>query len=268
MLSPDFLGGLRGPDGLPDWLRSTGCALLYWLVFLLALEPGNVLHARSMGHVLDFDDEALRIGCAALLGCSTAPLILALSRRFPISGTRGWRSIAIHAAGAATLSFVLIVISCVLAAWVLMGEIVPSVAEVRSELAGNWLLLTFALCAFAAISQAMNLFPRRSSQADPRCRQDNCRQDTGTSGLPRPRQHRVDRKPGKLSGAARRRPVSPHSRDVAEFRQPARSRPVHPRPQARDRGHRSDTRNPATRERRLDIDIAGRPHDSRQSQLS
>ena len=94
MLSTDFLGGLRGPDRLPDWLRSTGCALLYWLVFLLALEPGNVLHARSMGHALDFDDEALRIGCAALLGCSTAPLILAMSRRFPICGPRGWRSIA------------------------------------------------------------------------------------------------------------------------------------------------------------------------------
>ena len=180
MLSTDFLGGLRGPDRLPDWLRSTGCALLYWLVFLLALEPGNVLHARSMGHALDFDDEALRIGCAALLGCSTAPLILALAVDF-LSPAREWRSIAIHAAGAATLSFVLIVISCVLAAWVLMGEIVPSLAEIRSELAGNWLLLTFALCAFAAISQAMKLLPRRSSRR-PRCRQDNCHQDTGRLG--------------------------------------------------------------------------------------
>jgi len=174
MLSTDFLGGLRGPNGLPDWLRSSGCAFLYWIVFLLALEPGNVLHANSMGHALDFDDEALRIGGAALLGCSTAPLILALSRRFPISGARGWQSIAIHAAGAATLSFGLIVISCVLAAWVLMGQIVPSVAEVRSELAGNWLLLTFALCAFAVISHAVSSaptaesveisFPRRSAR--------------------------------------------------------------------------------------------------------
>ena len=108
MLSIDFLGGLGGPNGLPGWLRSIGCAFLYWIVFLLALEPGNVLHARGMGHALDFDDEALRIGGAALLGCSTAPLILALSRRFPLSGTRGWRSIAIHSAAAATLSFVLI----------------------------------------------------------------------------------------------------------------------------------------------------------------
>ena len=44
----------------------------------------------------------------------------------------------------------------------LNGQIVPSVAEVRSELAGNWLLLTFALCAFAVISHAMNLFPPAS----------------------------------------------------------------------------------------------------------
>ncbi len=151
---------------LPDWLRSSACAFLYWIVFLLALEPGNVLHAQSMGHTLDFDDEALRIGVAALLGCSTAPLILALSRRFPFSGSRGWRSIAIHAAGAATLSFALIVISCALAAWLLMGQIVPSLADVRTELAGNWLLLTFALCAFAVINHAMNLV-RAASQATP-----------------------------------------------------------------------------------------------------
>jgi hypothetical protein len=144
-----------------SWLRGVVWAFLYWIVFLLALEPGNVQHSLSMGHTLDFDDEALRICAAALLGCSTAPLILALSRRFPISGAGGWRSIAIHSAGAAALSFVLIVVSCFLAAWVLMGQLVPSAAEVRTELAGNWLLVTFALCAFGAISHAVNLFPRR-----------------------------------------------------------------------------------------------------------
>ena len=126
MLSSDFLGGLRGPNGLPDWLRSTGCAFLYWIVFLLALEPGNVLHARSMGHTLDFDDEALRIcvaRAAGLLDCAADYRVESVD--FPISGTRGWRSIAIHAAAAATLSFVLIVISCVLAAWVLHGPVRP-----------------------------------------------------------------------------------------------------------------------------------------------
>src|SRR5688500_13831000 len=88
MTSTDF--------GLPVWLRGTGGAFLYWVVFLLALEPGNILHARSMGRSLEFDDEALRIAVAALLGCSTAPLLLAMVKRFPIAGPRARRSIAIH----------------------------------------------------------------------------------------------------------------------------------------------------------------------------
>jgi hypothetical protein len=147
-------------NGLPDWLRSIGGAYLYWVVFLLALEPGNILHARSMGHTLAVDREALRICMAAFLGCSTAPLILALNRRFPIFGAGAWRSIAIHVAGAATLSFVLIMISCVLAAWVLMGKAAPSADEIRGQLAANWLLLIFALCAFAVLSQAMHRRPK------------------------------------------------------------------------------------------------------------
>jgi DNA-binding LytR/AlgR family response regulator len=152
---PDAKGdSMLSVDLLPDWLRALGCAFLYWVVFLLALEPGNVLHARSMGYVLELDREALRIGVAALLGCSTAPLILHLTRRFPLA-TRDWRNLAVHAASAATLSVALILISCVLAAWVLMGKIAPTMAEIQSQLAANWLLLTFALCAFAVLSHAM-----------------------------------------------------------------------------------------------------------------
>ena len=154
MLSTGFPSALRVPNRLPEWLRSTGCAFLYWIAFLLALEPGNVLHARSMGRTLDFDVEALRICVAALLGCSTAPLILALIHRFPLSGARG-RYIAIHAAAASTLSLVLILISCVLAAWLLQGRLVPSMDDVRSQLVANWLLLTFALCAFAVLSHVV-----------------------------------------------------------------------------------------------------------------
>jgi two-component system, LytTR family, response regulator len=152
-----FPGTLRGRDGLPDWLRSTGCAFLYWIVFLLALEPGNILHARSMGRSLEFDVEVLRICVAALLGCSTAPLILALDRRFPLSGTRGWRNVAIHATGAAAISCVLIIISCFLAAWLLQSRLLPAAPDVRSQLAANWLLLTFALCAFAVISHVLKV---------------------------------------------------------------------------------------------------------------
>lgn len=144
-----------GIEKLPEWLRASGAAFLYWAVFLLALEPGNVLHARSVGAFLHFDREALRISVAALLACSTAPLILALNRRYPISGGGGLRAIAIHAGSAMGLSLVMILISCVLAAWFFMGKAAPSLSELRGQLAANWLLLTFALCAFSVLSRAL-----------------------------------------------------------------------------------------------------------------
>jgi len=148
---------------LPDWLRASGCAYVYWILFLLALEPGNVLHARSVGALLVADREALRIAVAALLACTTAPLILALNRRYPIFAGGYSRGIAIHVAGAATLSCVLILISCVLAAWMFMGKALPTVPEIRGQLAANWLLLTFALGVFAVLCHAMDR-PRSPAQ--------------------------------------------------------------------------------------------------------
>jgi hypothetical protein len=156
-MSNEFLLRLRGP----------GCAFLFWIVFLLALEPGNVLHAKSMGRPLEFDIEALRICLAALLGTSSAPLLIALARRFPLSGTRRGRSIAIHAAGAAGISFGLIIVSCFLAAWILMAKPLPSMPEIRGQLAANWLLLIFALGAFSVVSHALKLFPQSSPKVIP-----------------------------------------------------------------------------------------------------
>ena len=69
---------------LPPWLRSAGYGYLYWLVFLVALEPGNVLRALNMGHTLQVDIEVARISVAALLGASVLPLLVALTRRFPL----------------------------------------------------------------------------------------------------------------------------------------------------------------------------------------
>lgn len=145
---------------LPPWLRSAGYGYLYWLVFLLALEPGNVLRAYSMGHTLQLDIEIARICVAALLGASVSPLLVALTRRFPLPGSRGWRNASIHAVGAVGLAFVLIVVSCFLAAWILLGDVLPTVADVSSQLAANWLLLVFAISAFTAISHAVHFFPR------------------------------------------------------------------------------------------------------------
>jgi hypothetical protein len=150
---------------LPPWLRTFGYGFLYWLVFLLVLEPGNVAHARGMGHTLDFGSEAARICVAALLGSSISPVLVALTRRFPLPGPSGWRNAWIHAGGTVGLSFALIVLSCFLAAWILTGQALPSVAEVRDQLAGNWLLLVYAICAFTAITHAVYFFPRRTGEA-------------------------------------------------------------------------------------------------------
>jgi two-component system LytT family response regulator len=135
---------------LIDRSRVPVYAFIYWLVFLLALDPSDLLQAREM----------LRICVAALLGCSSAPLLIALARRFPIAGPRRARRIAIHVAGAIAISFVLIVVSCFLAAWILMAKPLPTLLEIRGQLAANWLLLTFALGAFSVLSHVLNLIPR------------------------------------------------------------------------------------------------------------
>src|SRR5688572_31588724 len=130
------------------WLRTAGYGYLYWLVFLVALEPGNVLRALNMGHTLQLEIEVARICVAALLGASVSPLLVALTRRFPLPGSRGWRNASIHAVGAVGLAFVLIVISCFLAAWILLGDVLPRIYDVLSQLVANWFLLVFAISAF------------------------------------------------------------------------------------------------------------------------
>jgi hypothetical protein len=150
---------------LPPWLRSAGYGYLYWLVFLVALEPGNVLRALNMGHTLQLEIEVARISVAALLGASVSPLLVALTKRFPLPGSRGWRNASIHALGAVGLAFALIVVSCFLAAWILLGDVLPTLADVSSQLAANWLLLVFAISAFTAISHAVHFFPRHAGEA-------------------------------------------------------------------------------------------------------
>jgi len=154
-------------DAFVTRLRAPSCIFLYWLLFLLALEPGNVMHAHQLGRALDFGMEALRICLASLLGSSSAPPLIALARRFPLSGVRRARSVAIHAAAAVGISFVLIVISCFLAAWVLLSMPYPSIADIRGQLAANWLLLTFALGAFTVLVHLFDHFPARRPRSIP-----------------------------------------------------------------------------------------------------
>lgn len=142
---------------LPRWLPTAVYGFLYWLLFLLVLEPDNVLRASEIGYSLPFGREVTRIVGAALLGAAAAPVQTMLSRRVPLMGTHSRRHAAIHLVGNACLAFVLIVASCLLAAWGFERHFMPSLVEVRNQLTANWTLLVFALCAFTAITHLTRL---------------------------------------------------------------------------------------------------------------
>jgi len=137
----------------PAWLRVHAWVMLYWLAFLLVLEPGNILRASQAGQALSWSHEAIRILVAALLGATVTSAVQALVERFPLRGPRRGRHLLIHAAGAAGLALTLVLVSCVLAAWVFAGQLLPSWDDIWDQLVGNFTLLMFALAALAALLQ-------------------------------------------------------------------------------------------------------------------
>jgi hypothetical protein len=147
----------------PAWLRVHAWVLLYWLVFLLVLEPGNMLRASQAGQVLNWSHEAIRILVAALLGTTVTSAVQTLVERFPLRGPRRGRHLLIHAAGAAGMALTLVLVSCLLAAWVFAGRWLPSWDEIWDQLVSNFTLLMFALGALAAVVQAN--FPRTALPA-------------------------------------------------------------------------------------------------------
>ncbi|MBC6982884.1 LytTR family DNA-binding domain-containing protein [Caulobacter sp. 17J80-11] len=136
----------------PSDRRWIALAFLYWLVAVTMLEPGNVAAALAAGQPPDWTREALRIVCAGLLGASATPVLLVLTRRFEAAGTA--LSVALQAAAVLALAFGLVVVSCLLEAWVLEGRALPSMAGIGRELSANWLLVTVLLGGFLGLIQA------------------------------------------------------------------------------------------------------------------
>lgn len=137
----------------PAWLRPHAWVLLYWLAFLLVLEPGNILRASQAGQTLSLSHEAIRILLAALLGTTVTSAVQALVERFPLRGPGRGRHLLIHVAGAAGLALTLVVASCLLAAWVFARRWLPSWDEIWDQLVSNFTLLMFALAALTALVQ-------------------------------------------------------------------------------------------------------------------
>ncbi|MQA38853.1 LytTR family DNA-binding domain-containing protein [Rugamonas aquatica] len=137
----------------PTWLRPHAWVLLYWLAFLLVLEPGNIVRASQAGQTLSLSHEVIRILLAALLGTTVTSAVQALVERFPLRGPGRGRHLLIHAAGAAGLALTLVVASCLLAAWVFARRWLPSWDEIWDQLVSNFTLLMFALAALTALVQ-------------------------------------------------------------------------------------------------------------------
>jgi two-component system LytT family response regulator len=148
-------------------LKTTLCGFLYWFLFLIVLEPGNVYRALQSGYAPGFGHEVLRIVVASLLGTFITPVLLALTRRFPIIGPQRWRHAAIHVAATVFLSLALILISCFLAAWIFMGTWLPASGDIHEQLVGNGLLLMYAIFGFTALIHLFNRM-RVAAPADSR----------------------------------------------------------------------------------------------------
>lgn len=136
---------------LPAIGREVSFGFLYWLVFLIALEPGNVARAAAAGAPLAWDQEVLRILGASVLGAFATPVVAALMRRFPMEGAAARRHLAVHGAGAAVLAFSLIAVSCLLAPLAQLGDTRPFLAALPEHLMANWLLLAFSIAGLAAL---------------------------------------------------------------------------------------------------------------------
>ena len=156
MSDRNLTGRLTAFEPLPRWLIDCGLGFVYWLAFLLVLEPDNALRARESGHTLAIGHETLRMTVAALLGASITPAVLSLAKRYPLHGIARWRHALWRAAGSSVLAFGLIVSSCFLAAWGFYGDWLPRLGDLREELISNWLLLVFALAALQAIAHLVH----------------------------------------------------------------------------------------------------------------
>lgn len=123
----------------PGWIA---LGFAYWLALVCALEPGNLAGASEPPPVLR---EVTRLLAAGILGAAATPAVLLLAGAGARPFRPGWLARALGVMG---LAFVLIIVSCVLAAWILEGRAAPSLEDIRQELAANFVLLVFGLSAF------------------------------------------------------------------------------------------------------------------------
>jgi hypothetical protein len=148
---------------LPAWLSQSALGFAHWLVFLLTLEPGNLIRAADAGTPLSLGHEIPRLLAAALMGAAVTPLLFRLIRRFPLEGRALWRNAAVLALAVGALALGLIVASCYPAAWWFGHGRWPSMAGIAGTVTDNWALLVYCMAAFIAIVHVVRA--RRAAKA-------------------------------------------------------------------------------------------------------
>jgi hypothetical protein len=128
---------------------------LYWLAFLLSLEPGNISRALRAGAGLQWPRETIRILGASLLGCAATPVPLAMVRHFPVAGAQWRRRLVFQCIGGLALAAALIMASCVLAEAFLDAPSRPLATAVREEMVANGPLVAFCIAGFIGLAHAL-----------------------------------------------------------------------------------------------------------------
>jgi len=135
---------------------------LYWMLFLLVLEPGNVF--GSAGRLVA-SQELLRIVGASVIGAGITPPLVAMVLRFPVEGNVAWRNAAVHLALCLVVSAALIAVSCVLADRLLVSERRPFALALGEEFETNWPLVAFCVAGLCALAHT-RLF-RQADKSEP-----------------------------------------------------------------------------------------------------
>jgi two-component system, LytTR family, response regulator len=155
---PKWLRSLSGPmtqTALIQSSREVALGTLYWLLFLLALEPGNIAEAAANGVTLHWHLEVARILGASMLGGLATPMVMALVRRYPVEVGALWRRVLLHSASAMGIAFALVTLSCILAPIAGIGDTRPFAVALPDHIAANWLPLSFTLIAMVGFAHAV-----------------------------------------------------------------------------------------------------------------
>ncbi len=143
-----------------DSSREIALGTVYWFVFLVALEPENLVRATH------WNLEAARMFGASILAGLATPLVMSLVRRYPVEADRLWRRVLLHSTSAMGIAFVLVAVSCVLAPMIGVGDTRPFLVALPDQIAANWLLLGFSLMAMIGVAHAVRYQAQLRVQTD------------------------------------------------------------------------------------------------------